>query len=296
MTIRNPNWYDLNSMRSWPFEHEINGLDHSAIADIHLRFPRRYGYRAAMTAWSSTEHLVTAVFSTELDVPIASVSLVRPVEEGRVYLLQPLEPGVAGWIVFGDGIDTARGSLSLPVLDGLIQTRSAFSYPDAALRAVRMGSGTEWMSGIVRLQPGNDISIAREIRQIAGQTVEAIVFRLNLEEGRSAGRNLLDEYRGPCQGRPESYTCKNVEPLEFINNVSPDCEGRILLEFRGCAVLSRLEGDECGVVVDCGYSLDDACRTEERLPDPCGRLPNEYRDLCAEEEISSCVDPFPELR
>lgn len=299
MTIRQPDWYDLNSMRSWPFEGPLKDdtgkdLPYNIIVDLFLRFPDRLGYRAFVPAITVSDYLATLLVSSSSMQPLASLSVVQPVEVGRVYRMEPMAEGVAGWVVWGDGIEEHRGSwrYSRPA-DSMLQVRSAHAYSDRPVLRVRLAGSEKWLTGIVQLKMGNDIRIYREAREIAGQMRDAIVFALDTESPSAVGRNVLDEYRGPCQGRPESYSCQSVEPLEFINNVGPDCQGRIQIEFRGCAAISTLEGDECGIVVDCGYSIEDACRTKERLPDPCGRLPNQYDDLCS--EISSCVDPFPDV-
>lgn len=298
--MRQPDWYDLNSMRSWPFEGPLQDdegkqLPYHVLVDLFIRFPDRMGYRAFVPAITVTDHLVSLIVSSTMLHPLATLSIVQPVEVGRVYPLQPMAAGIAGWAVWGDGVESVRGSwrYSRPA-DSLLQVRSAHAYSDRPVLGVKIAGSSQWLTGLVQLKMGNDIRVYRDVREIAGQMREAIVFALDTESPSAVGRNLLDEYRGPCQGRPESYSCSSVEPLEFINNVGPDCQGRILIEFRGCAAISTLSGEECGIVVDCGYSIDDACRTRERLPDPCGRLPNQYDDLCM--EVSSCVDPFPDLQ
>jgi hypothetical protein len=59
--------------------------------------------------------------------------------------------------------------------------------------------------------------------------------------------------------------------------------------------------DACGIIIDCGLGLAEACVTKDRLPDVEGRLPNEYDDLCqsvsfvSESVPTDPVEPTPEF-
>lgn len=103
------------------------------------------------------------------------------------------------------------------------------------------------MTGLVTLKEGPDIEIVKECWEIPvraayencedlnTQSREVIVIRLKNSLGDDS-RNVFDIYKGPCGGRPETRSCGNPEPLEFISGVAPDCCGRITIELRGCAV------------------------------------------------------------
>jgi hypothetical protein len=47
----------------------------------------------------------------------------------------------------------------------------------------------------------------------------------------------------------------------------------------------------CGVIIDCGLGLAEACVTKDRLPAADGRLPNEYDDLC--QSVSFVSESLP---
>jgi len=250
---------------------------------LMIRFPSMLGDRLFLGALTVSPGAVTAtILSASAGyTPIASVSIPRPVDVYRHYALETLYPGVAGWIVFGGGIDntTLRTYRFSSPLQSLLQLQSARHYtyqPLSSLGKVHVDAG---LTGLIRLSAGSDLEIVKEEREIEGVIRDAIVMRL-VTDAEQGDRNIFEDYAGPCGKRPESRNCGAPEPLEFINNVAPDCCGTITLEFRGCVALSK-DIDTCSIVLDCGFGLGAACPTADRLPDETGKLPNEYDDLCA---------------
>jgi hypothetical protein len=248
-----------------------------------IRFPSTLGDRLFVGSVTVGPGVVTVTILSAVAgyTPVASVSIPRPVDVYRHYTLETLYPGVAGWIVFGSGVDSLAlrtYRFSTP-LQSLIQLQSARLYtyqPLSSLGKLHVDAG---LTGLVRLSAGSDLEIVKEEREIEGVLRDAIVMRL-VTDAEQGERNIFEEYAGPCGKRPESRNCGAPEPLEYINNVAPDCCGTITLEFRGCVALSK-DIDSCSIVLDCGFGLGEACPTGDRLPDETGRLPNEYDDLCA---------------
>lgn len=286
---RNPEWYNLNEQRPWPLDDtalltDDTGafLPHNLISDVMIRFPRVLGDRLFLGAVTVGPNVVTATFLSASAgyIPVASISVPRPVDVYRHYALETLYPGVAGWIVFGGGIDNTQlrtYRFSSPV-QSLIQLQSARQYiyePVESLGKLNVATG---LTGLIRLSAGSDLEIVKEEREIEGTLRDAIVLRL-VADAEQGERNIFEEYAGPCGKRPESRNCGAPEPIEFINNVAPDCCGNILIELHGCLAISK-DVESCSIVLDCGFGLGEACPTGDRLPDATGRLPNEYDDLC----------------
>lgn len=305
MSVRNQDWYDLNESRSWPFDDTAGLVDsfgkrlpNDMIADLYLKFPRVYGDRAFVSSFTVSPGIVTLTFlATGVGfTPLASVSLPKPVEKGVLHAIQPLVPGVGGWIVFGSGIDEeeVQSFRFGDSLQSLLLAQTARKYDPLPVQHVGKVFNNPKLTGLVGLRGGTDIETRKEEREIDGVTRDVAVIRLKDKlTGGDTGRNLLELYAGDCGKRPESLNCGDPEPIQYVNTVSPDCCGNIFLEFRGCSDLHAIEG-ECGVVIDCSFGLSDACVTEDRLPDSEGKLPNEYDDQCPDHTDSSEAASVPE--
>ena len=325
MAIRNQHWYDLNSARDYPLDAEATCVDDSGnrlpshyIADLNLKFPRVAARLAYLGGITVSPNIVTVVIlgaASEDDtqpVPLATISLSRPVEIFRQYPLDGAYPGVGGWIAFGPGVDgdmlTARFATAA---QSLLTPRAARSYELLPVKDVGKLGVTGPLTGVVALEAGTDIEIVREGRVIPGHTPEpwqamndpdgnpgreCVVIRLkNTSSNTALSRNVFDIYRSPCLGTPESETCGDPQPIQFLGPVQPDCCGNITIKFRGCASVSAIAASAThhtdgsitsvsssnGVIIDCGLGLSEACITAPYLPDAEGNLPNDYSDLCS---------------
>jgi hypothetical protein len=152
------------------------------------------------------------------------------------------------------------------------------------------------LTGVVRLAGGDDIEVVKEQREINETAVDVAVIRLKKKPEFVDDTSLYEKYAGVCGQRPESYNCVDATPIEYINSVPPDCCGNITIEFRGCADVKFMQNEESSVAIGCAISLNEACVTADKLPDPDGNLPNQYADLCVSESIisSSSYVPPPE--
>lgn len=330
MPLRNASWYNANSSRSYPIDDIATSVDDAGlqvpnhiVTDLNLRFPSTAGKFAFFSALTSTPGAVSVVIlgaatldSTTL-TPLAAVSLVKPIVHGQQYALESLYPGVGGWIVFGSGTDdyTYSGRFSTP-RQSVINARAARSYVVPPVKNIGKQSLATSLTGLVQLKGSGDIEIVGETREIpisgtssdpedsaATVTRDVIVIRLRDNTTAGTGRNVFDVYSGPCGGRPESRTCDDPQPIEFISTVGPDCCGNITLEFRGCAGVAEVVGGGSGVVIDCNLGMADACVRQDHLPTADGTLPNEYENLCSdysdivtdESEIPEVDTSFPPL-
>ena len=119
MPIRNQNWYDLNESRPFPVDDTATGMSDAGsrlpsdlIADLQLRFRDSAGRRAWFGAVTNTPSIVTVtILATDEALtagsfmPLATISLPKPVVARRPYALDAQYPGAGGWIVFGEEID-----------------------------------------------------------------------------------------------------------------------------------------------------------------------------------------------
>lgn len=309
-SISNNNWYNLNSTRKYPLDDGCTGitddgqvLPATIITDLSLTLPRSLGIGGMVSSLKVSDTMVSVTFlaldhpirnsfydpasslSAEYFKPLCAVTLAKPVETGVPYPLTPFSDGVVGWIVFGEGIKKKfDGKFSNPVQSAL-NPKNCRYYRDFPVTSIgKVGASTK-LQGMVKLIAGNDIDITAETQLINGEEKQVISFALKEKNG----VNVLDVYRGPCSGRPESKTCAQ-ESIEFINTVQPDCNGNIDIIFESPFRTARYPDNVGGISVDYPVGLIDACTAKDNLPDSKGVLPAEYQndDQC---NPSSFPDP-----
>ena len=289
------------------------------LVDCHLRWPSSLGKYAFVSSIVATSRLVSLTFlasdtpalsggcpqSTSLGVnpsssgslgsmssdipkppplasqavftPLAAITLPREqVVVHRQYAVEGLVPGVGGWVVFGEGIEQPDFDARFAtVQQTMLLPRCARAYTQLPIPNMAKQFNVQPLTGLVLIRGGNDIKVFKDTREIAGEERDALVIRLESD----VGRNVLDDYKGPCGGRPESRTC-NKPPVEQINSVAPDCDGNINLIFVSTSVaVGTPSNSQGGFVVDYTLGLEDACTRDDDLPKD-GRLPNEYDDQC----------------
>lgn len=303
MPVRNLHWLNRNELTDYPLSDTATAISDGGVrlptgivSDLNIRWPELYGRYAFLSAVAVGPNLVTIVVqaaesasSVSGFAPLAAVTVTRPVEEGRQYPIKPLVPGVGGWVSFGFGTKDPvfNGRFSSPA-QSLLAPRAARSYRKLPITGARTSAVGAALAGLVNLKARLPLELAKEEREIDGVLRDVIVLRLTDNTG-SGGfqvpdsvralvsrgdRTVFQQFAGPCDQRPESRTCGNPQPIEFINSVPPDCDGVIEIEFTGCAVPARLL-ETCGAVIDCPMGLAEAC-TPKELPDSDGRLPSEF--------------------
>lgn len=303
MPVVNAHFYNQNEGRAYPVDDAATCVDDRGrrlppdlISDMNLRWPSTLGNYAFVTAVASTPALVTVTVqaadapdAASGFVPLAVVSVRKPVQPGRMVALQPQVPGVAGWIVFGSGVDgeAYAGRFSTPA-QSRITPRAARPYRPLPVRSVQARNAADRLTGVVTLKATEPLVVAKEERFLGGANRDVIVVRL-ADTGGADGfpvpqaaaditgykaTSVFQQFAGPCGLRPESNTCGCPHPIEFVNAVAPDCDGTITMEFRGCAQVAEVQ-DIPGVAVACQLGLVDACLAAQ-IPSSEGLLPTEY--------------------
>ncbi len=297
--ITNQHFYNLNETRDYPLDDRatatsIDGkrLPPDVLVDLTLRFPVALGRVAFLSSLSVTPTLVTMTFQAVDSVdtpdvfrPLAALSLARnDVEPGRQYALLPQSEGVSGFVVFGHGTDESYTGRFMPDA-GMLVARTARAYRPMPVTSIGKLNTAQPLTGIVRLRGEEPIQVVGEDREINGILRKVAVVRMLTSIDANSPETLYRDYAGPCGNRPESKTCGPFDPVESINGVQPDCDGKITIRLDGCALLARYQ-NESSAVVDCSLSLKEACGRKP-LPDPNGRLRSDRPAQCVDfEEIS----------
>lgn len=291
--IRDNDWYNANEQRSWPLDEtstlqadDYTRLPPDILVDLSLTFSSAVGRRASLSTLFVGSSAASLLIVSETGEPLAALTI--PLQDfvaGRVYRLTSLHISASGWVTFGGGVNrVAESGRAL---------RLRFTSPEQAkltpraARGVSAGRVTAWkhrgartsLTGLIDLVVGGDLKVSLESLVLDGSARQALVFNL-VNTTADPTRHVSSLYAGRCAERPESRTCPDPQPIEFINNVRPDCCGDIFLEFRGSVEVGVVTNATQGLVLDSAQGLADACVSGNRLPDSAGRLPNEYPDLC----------------
>jgi hypothetical protein len=307
MSIRNNHWYNINEQQSYPLDDTAsavadNGsrLPSALIADLRLRWPVEYGEYAFISSAAVTNHIVTVMIEASqsmtnnpsTSVLIAGISIAKSeLVEGRTYNLDTFKPGVGGFIVFGAGAFQAdyTGLFSSP-LQGLLTARAARASRAPAVPFIQIEGVAQTLTGMVNLSAVAPLVLSKQTKVINGDTYDnVVVFGLADTGGSVVGTNntsVFSQFAGPCGRRVGSKSCADPQPILSLNSVTPDCDGVLTLEFSGCAVVGRNNTD-CGVIVDCGLGLADACLPKYLPKLTTGELPSEV----APADIPSVTDP-----
>jgi len=314
MTIRNQNWYNLQSTRRYPLDDSSTGDDDRGITlrddilvDCNIRFPETFGRYLYIQAMTISPGIVTVVFGAARQLqsrdgtPIAAITLPRPVTAGINYSISALVPGVAGWVVFGHGTDTLFSAQYSTPHQSLIAARCSRAYPALPVQALSKFGLAATLDNVITITAGAPV-VARYAENLnetyinaqtgeTGTVGKAIVFGLD-QSGTTDAFNPLRDFLGPCGQRPESGTCDQT-PIETINGVAPDCDGNIEITFAGLDARTFIACGGIDILTDVG--LQDACGN---IPDP----KKEFVDLCCQNEDGTprpdefCFpDPVPEL-
>ena len=299
MAVRNLNWYNLQSTRRYPLSDNATGetddgksLPNNIIVDCNITLEKWNDFftKPYLAAVTVSPGIVTAVFNDEYGA-IAAVSLPKPVDINRHYTLEPLRNGVAGWVVFGYGIDTNFFGRFSSAKQSEINSRSYRFWP-GPVTSMAVDGSVDVLQGLVRLK--FDAPLTYRIERVESSSnindagyINAVFIGLD--------KNLLSENYDPeshfladCGKRPESETCPKT-PIITINGVYPDCAGNIDITFRDLVAgpITKVIQEETaggqeiskrvcdgGIVIATEYGLNDVCE------ETANKIPNFFNDQC----------------
>jgi len=280
MAIVFADWMNSNEVRNYPLHDQATKestdgalLPDGFIADLNVMLPESAGRFAYISSAGSTPGLVSLTIlatmndpllpeeesssspSADSFVPIASITVAKPVTIYKNYALEALYPGVAGWVSFGSDIDEVSASYRFArPIDGLLCSKAVRAYRDLPVTSLgKTGRLTE-LTGLIQLLNTGDVLVNKSVRTINGLKREVITIGLDLSVDALA---MLRKYAGDCGARPEDRTCAQGKPFITINGVQPDCDGNIDIIFQGLDV-SQV-GVPDGQLIDLPIGLDDVC-------------------------------------
>ena len=286
-------WCNKNELRNYPLEDLASKKDEKGVqlpdnflVDANLWIPASVGNRVAVSSAAITTGLVTITFVADgggTPVPVAAISVVRPVTRYRKYRVDAFYPGVGGWIAFGGAIDELN-DLSLVFADfdaGILVPKVIRSYDDLPLLSIGKKDRAQALTGLVELRAGADIEVLactepwpigsdpdfldnpRLQREIDGEPRDCIAIRLTGEP--QDYENLLN-FTGPCEKSPESLECGR-RLIQRLSGVAPDCDGNITVEFRNIPQGDIIDAANrvVGISLDYPLGLTDVCDPDKGL-------------------------------
>ena len=282
MSIRNQNWYNLQSTRRYPLDDNSTGIDDAGnlirddiLVDCNIRFPNTLGKYCYVQGITVSPGLVTILFGAadELDaagVTICAVTITKPAASSVNYEVTEMVYGVYGWITLGPGIEhNFVGRYSTP-RQSLVNPRNAKTYRPLPIPTIKKLQMRTALQNIVRLSGAQPVTVryaenAGDVIDMTSGTatpvaadVPAIIIELD-QLRRTELYDPLRAFLGQCGQRPESGTCPEI-PIESINGIAPDCDGNIEIAFEGFA--------EPQLFLNCG-GLD--LLTDTDLPAVCAQ-------------------------
>ena len=283
MSIRNQNWYNLQSTRSYPLDESSTAVDDTGafirddiLVDCHIRFSSDLGQHLYLQGLTVSAGLITAVFGVAATLnsagsTVASVTVVRPGNAYANYSIVPLVAGVSGWVVFGPGIDTPFVGRYTNPAQALINPRCGRTYrplPVPSIGKINLATSLQDVVTITGIDP---VIAEYKLVQYGDKEMRAIVFRLD-DTQRTDTYNPLEQFLPTCAKRPESGTCYK-QPITSINGIEPDCNGNIVIAPHESITLTPF--DDCGGVdMTTPRSLAEACAALQP------KRPTEYEDNC----------------
>lgn len=281
----NQAFYDLALNNEYPFDDSSSLIDSSGrrlpeglLCDLSCVIDSTIANRIFCSAVTKSGNFCSIVFSADNEAQTALGFISFDLTRQDVYFLEgispqrrltALVPGFSGSIVVGEQWSQIPDGVwrFATADDSLVAARCCFPVRLPSRQTIVTNSGSRALAGVVDISPEGDLIATVATRRLAGQDRQAIVFSLRPDS------NLLARYAGPNQARPESRSCGDPQPVETINNVAPDCCGRIYIELRGCAQPIPIS-NFCGVVLDCPLTLSEICPTpvrydEQDNPDTC---------------------------
>lgn len=283
MSIRNQNWYNLQSTRSYPLDESSTAVDDTGafirddiLVDCHIRFSSDLGQHLYLQGLTVSAGLVTAVFGVATTLnsagsTIASVTVTRPGNAYTNYSIVPLVAGVSGWVVFGPGIDTPFVGRYTSPIQALINPRCGRTYRPLPVPSIGKINLATALQGVVAITGTAPVIAEYKLVQYDGAAMRAIVFRLD-DAQLTDTYNPLKQFLPLCANRPESGTCYK-QPITSINGIKPDCNGNINID--GDSGITINPFHDCGGVdMTTTRSLSEACAALQP------KRPTEYEDNC----------------
>lgn len=283
-------WFATNETVKYPIDSQASfvpiGYDSvpaglmGVITDISFAIPSTLEGTPYLSALTITDDLISLIICID-DRPIfAFSSTQRSLYSGRYYNLTSFCLGCSGVIVFGEAAKSLRCAYRFTSQDAAFLPTVYNRYTVFPVTSIsRVGNATT-CTGDILFKGSGDIKVETSSINVDGERSKAIFIKLNTE----INPDVLSKYLGPCDGRPESETCRRIS-VEAINGATP-VNGNIVFIGKGIYI-NTTEG---GMTLSTDYKLEDIC-----LQDKMVQLIAENKCLIKkDEEQEESIETDPE--
>ena len=192
MALAFAGWMNSNEVRNYPLhdsatKQSADGaiFPDNIIADMNIVVPESAGRFVYLSSAAVTPGLVSLTFlATDIDpfspeqssssgstglVPLASITVQKPVTRYKNYRVEALYPGVDGWVAFGTGVDEAgTRAYRFETSDaGLLNSKAVRAYRDQPVSSLGKSGRLIQLTGLVTLQGGGNVLVSRAVRVIS---------------------------------------------------------------------------------------------------------------------------------
>lgn len=282
MLVANINWNNSNENRTYPICETSTCLSDSGIrlpdniiTDCRLIIPVKNFWdgnplRAFITSITNSNKVLSITFCstnqnengsisqpTMVNETIAALSITKPIIVGKLYPIKALKLGVVGWVAFGKGaLDTAKFDYRFTdPSQTLLVTDAAYFYQVSAVNSLGKKDFNSSLEKTINLKTSSGVKITKSTRTIYNETKDVLLFSLDRDR---VTKEINQELLGPCRGNPTARSCK-VTPIYRINNVTPDCDGNIDIEFVNPDIdLQRFRGNG-GISIQVPIGTEGTC-------------------------------------
>jgi hypothetical protein len=282
MLIANVNWNNSNENRTYPIcetstliSSSGDRLPDNILTDCRLIIPVNTFWngttqRAFITSITSSPQIISVTFcstnqnengsilqAAEVNETIAAVSIVKPVVVGKLYPVYALLEGVVGWVAFGQGAvgDTEFDYRFNSPSQTLLVNEAAYFYQVSAINSLNKKDFNLSLKGTVNLKTSSGIKITQTTKNFEDGSKEVLLFSLDRER---ITKEINQQFLGPCRGNPTARSCK-VGPIYRLNDVTPDCDGNITIEFVNPEVDLQVFQGGGGISVQVPVGTDGVC-------------------------------------
>jgi hypothetical protein len=255
-------WFDVNEARRFPLDDnaDVGGLPDDVIADLKIVVPDTVLAAAggavprvvSLSSGASYISLVIAVGDKEIAWYGGDRVMRTPLP------LEPLATGVGGFVVFGSGAETYRGTVILP--NGIVSAPAfsvSFETGVSTVTFVSDGSATP-LADVIKL----DLAAGIDINYRGNVAGYHNVIEFSLPE--SVDPVVNEQLLGNCGKNVQGNTCAPAI-INTVNGVRADKNGKLSIRVinNTLSTLSIAGGGTATGVLVTALSLTRAC--EDRL-------------------------------
>lgn len=278
MAYKQPEWLSRNSVRSYPIRQDAPrtassgfSIPDSLLADVFLCVDNEPN-GICISSVCITPAIVTVVFASVTSGESVAMASAFPGRDEalRRKEVHSISSGVSGYVVFGSFLDEEFSDV-VSSFSGtnrfdrscVLETRCVVDVPKFPVASLRASSSLETISGDATMSFGGNL-VAAITSGTDLDSEELTYVTISLEDPA--------QFAPVCAEAPDQSLCGSY-PILSINDVVPDINGNITVEFVG------FTSEQIASVMKASLLLTgSAFCSKPALPNDSGQLPPSFTD------------------